>query len=325
VRVLVTGGAGYIGSVVTARLLQGGHDVVVADDLSTGHADAVPPGAHFHEASIDSLDEVLARSRVDAVMHFAARSLVGESTQEPAAYWHANVGGSLALFDAMRRHGVTRIVFSSSAAVYGDRAEQPIPESAAALPSSPYGATKLAVDLALRDYAASYGFAACSLRYFNVAGALVHDGYLLGEQHPTETHLIPIALHAAAGSGPPVSVFGTDYPTPDGTGIRDYIHVVDLADGHVRALEVCTPGAHRVVNLGTGSGHSVREVLAAVERVTRRPVPVREAARRAGDPAVLVASNTVAGRVLGWRPRLDLRRIISDAWTFEKAGALAAR
>ena len=237
-RVLVTGGAGYIGSVVSAQLLAGGHEVVVVDDLSTGHADAVPPGAVFHELPITALDGRLGDWNIDAAIHFAAKSLVGESTQEPALYWRNNVVGTIALLNSLRAYGVDRIVFSSSAAMYGVVEKQPIDEDVAPRPTSPYGATKLAIDLALSDYATAYGLAAVSLRYFNVAGALHTDSGLgFGERHATETHLIPNALRAAAGSGDRLRLFGTDYPTPDGTCVRDYIHVIDLADAHVKALD----------------------------------------------------------------------------------------
>ncbi len=317
-RVLVTGGAGYIGSVVTAQLLAAGHEVVVVDDLSTGHADAVPPGAEFHELPITALDPVLGDWGVEAAIHFAAKSLVGESTQNPALYWRNNVVGTVALLDSLRAFGVGRIVFSSSAATYGEAVEQPIREDAPARPTNPYGASKLAIDLALTDYANAYGLAAVSLRYFNVAGAL-HSGAgpSFGERHAPETHLIPNALRATAG-GAPMALFGTDYPTPDGTCIRDYIHVVDLGDAHVRALGAAVPGEHRIVNLGSGRGYSVREVLATVGDVVGRTVPVVEQGRRAGDPPVLVASNELAAELLGWRPERDLATMITDAWAFER-------
>lgn len=319
-RVLVTGGAGYIGSVVTARLLAGGHEVVVVDDLSTGHADAVPPGAEFHQLPISGLDGRLGDWRIDACIHFAARSLVGESTQEPSLYWRNNVVGTLALLDSLRAYGVDTIVFSSSAAAYGEVEEQPIREVAATRPTSPYGATKLAIDLALTDYATSYGMAAVSLRYFNVAGALhTADGRSYGERHVPETHLIPNALRAAAGDGEEMRLFGTDYPTPDGTCIRDYIHVVDLADAHVKALNVAEPGRHHIINLGSGRGYSVREVLLTIAEATGRDVPVVEAERRAGDPPVLVASNELAENLLDWTPTLDLTQMVRDAWEFVQA------
>ncbi|HJQ42407.1 MAG TPA: UDP-glucose 4-epimerase GalE [Jatrophihabitantaceae bacterium] len=315
-RVLVTGGAGYIGSVTTAVLLAAGHEVVVVDDLSTGHEDAIPAGASFHKARIDEIGEVLADWRIDAVVHFAARSLVEESMADPALYWRSNVLETIALLDAVRANGIRRFVYSSTAATYGDVDGAPIVETTRTAPVSAYGATKLAVDLALSDYAAAYGLSAVSLRYFNVAGALVDDAATLGERHVVETHLIPIALDVAAGDRAQLDIYGTDYPTPDGTCIRDYIHVVDLADAHVRALSLGDPGTHTVINLGSGSGYSVREVVTATAAVTGRAVPVREAPRRLGDVATLVASNSRAAELLGWRPTRDLTRMISDAWTF---------
>jgi UDP-glucose 4-epimerase len=318
-RVLVTGGAGYIGSVVSARLLAEGHEVVVVDDLSTGHADAVPAAAEFHQLSITGLDPVLGDWAVDAVIHFAAKSLVGESVANPAPYWRNNVVGTVALLDSLRAHGVPRIVFSSSAATYGQAEQQPIREDAPARPGNPYGASKLAIDLALTDYARAYGLAATSLRYFNVAGALLDpQGQSFGERHTTETHLIPNALRASGGTGSRMSLFGTDYPTPDGTCVRDYIHVIDLADAHLLALRAGVPGEHQIVNLGSGAGSSVREVLAAVAEVTGREVPVTEDARRAGDPPVLIASNEYAASLLGWRPSRDLATMVADAWEFEQ-------
>lgn len=319
-RVLVTGGAGYIGSVVAAQLLAGGHEVIVVDDLSTGHADAVPPGADFHQLPITALDGRLGDWKVNACIHFAAKSLVGESTRQPALYWRNNVAGTVALVDSLRAYGVNTIVFSSSAATYGDVDEQPIVEDSPAHPTSPYGATKLAVDLALTDYATSYRLSAVSLRYFNVAGALnTPQGLRFGERHEPETHLIPNALRAVAGQGPELQLFGTDYPTPDGTCVRDYIHVVDLADAHIQALRAAESGVHHIVNLGSGKGYSVREVLDAVGEVTGTPVPVVDAPRRAGDPPVLIASNEKAARLLGWTPTLDLHRMAADAWEFVQA------
>ena len=319
-RVLVTGGAGYIGSVVTAELLREGHDVVVVDDLSTGHADAVPPAAEFHQASIAELDPVLGDWQIDGVIHFAARSLVGESVTDPARYWRNNVVGTVALLDSLRAHSIGRIVFSSSAATYGEPEQQPITEDAPTRPTNAYGATKLAIDLALAGYARAYAMAAVSLRYFNVAGALARpDGTWVGERHATETHLVPNALRAAAGSGPRMQLFGTDYPTPDGTCVRDYVHVVDLAEAHLAALTAAEAGTAHVVNLGSGSGYSVRQVLDTVAEVTGRAVPVDDVARRAGDPAVLVAANGRAKQLLGWEPRRDLRAMVADAWSFQQA------
>ena len=318
-RVLVTGGAGYIGSVVTALLLAEGHEAVVVDDLSTGYAEAVPPGAEFHEMSITDVAPLLAERPVDAVIHFAAKSLVGESSEKPSLYWRGNVIATVSLLDAMRAAGVNRIVFSSTAAAYGQPESQPIREDAPTRPNSPYGSTKLAIDMLLTDYAKSYGLAPVSLRYFNVAGALhTPDGHSYGERHDPETHLIPNALRAAAGNGKEMALFGTDYPTADGTCVRDYIHVVDLGEAHLRALEAAQAGTHHIVNLGSGDGHTVRQVLDAIERVTGSPVPVTEAPRRAGDVAVLIASNERAAELLGWAPTRALPIMIEDAWRFER-------
>ncbi len=317
-RVLVTGGAGYIGSVTTAMLLAAGHEATVLDDLSTGHRDAVPDRADFVEADVCDAGDVLAREPFDAVLHFAARSLVGDSVADPAAYWHTNVGGSTALLDAIRAHGVPRIVFSSTAAVYGDPAEIPIGEDSETRPTNPYGASKLAVDHMIGSYAAAYGLAAVSLRYFNVAGAYAG----LGERHARETHLIPLVLEAARGLREHIVVYGTDWDTPDGTCVRDYIHVADLARAHVRALVAAAPGPPELCTLGTGVGVSVREVIATARQVTGCEISERPGPRRAGDPAVLVASAEHAAAFLGWRPELpDLARIIADAWAFHRAPA----
>jgi UDP-glucose 4-epimerase len=310
-RVLVAGGAGYIGSVVTAALLAGGHEVTVLDDLSTGHADAVPQGATLAEVSLHDSASVLAEVRPEAVLHFAAKSLVGASQQQPEDYWHTNVGGSLALLEAMRAAGCRRIVFSSTAATYGEPESVPIREDAPTRPTNTYGASKLAVDHMLTSYAVAHDFAAVSLRYFNVAGA----AYGLGERHTTETHLIPIALQVAAGQRDSLAVYGHDYPTPDGTCIRDYVHVGDLADAHLLALPAAAPGEHRIYNLGNGTGFSVQEVVEAVREVTGQPVPVVVSARRAGDPAQLVASSERIQVDLGWTPKhTDLPGIVRDAW-----------
>jgi UDP-glucose 4-epimerase len=321
-RLLVTGGAGYIGSVVAAMLVNGGHEVTVLDDLSTGHDDAIPPGARLVKGFVADAGAVLGEHAYDAVMHFAAKSLVAESVEHPDRYWHGNVGGTLALLDAMRAHDVPRLIFSSTAATYGEPAGVPIEETAPAAPTNPYGASKLAVDLAITGYARAYGVAAVSLRYFNVAGALFGaDGRGSGERHAVETHLIPIALQVAAGTKAAHDIYGTDYPTPDGTCVRDYLHVADLADAHLRAMQVATPGAHRIVNLGSGAGHSVREVADAVGRVTGQALPINEMGRRQGDPAVLVASNVLAATELGWRPTSDLDAMIADAWKFAQQAA----
>jgi UDP-glucose 4-epimerase len=315
-RVLVAGGAGYIGSVVTAALLEGGHEVTVLDDLSTGHADAVPDGARFVQARLQESAPVLADVRPEAVLHFAAKSLVGESQQRPELYWEHNVGGSLALLEAMRAADCRRIVFSSTAATYGEPEQVPIREDAPTRPTNTYGATKLAVDAMLTSYATAYDFAAVSLRYFNVAGA----AHGLGERHTTETHLIPIALQVAAGTRASMTIYGEDYPTPDGTCIRDYIHVSDLADAHLLALTAPEPGEHRVYNLGNGTGFSVQQVVDAVREVTGHEVPVEVGPRRAGDPAQLVAASDRIRADLGWTPRHpDLTGIVRDAWDVAQA------
>src|SRR5215218_4243805 len=310
-RILVAGGAGYIGSVVTAALLAEGHEVTVLDDLSTGHADAVPDGATLAQVSLHDSGPVLAEVGPEAVLHFAAKSLVGASQVEPEAYWHTNVGGSLALLEAMRAADCRRIVFSSTAATYGEPEQVPIREEAPTRPTNTYGATKLAVDAMLTSYAVAHGFAAVSLRYFNVAGA----AYGLGERHTTETHLIPIALQVAAGRRESMTVYGDDYPTPDGTCIRDYVHVGDLADAHLLALPAPAAGEHRIYNLGNGTGFSVQEVVDAAREVTGHPIPVTLGERRAGDPAQLVASSDRIRADLGWAPRhTDLVGIVRDAW-----------
>ncbi|HUD78986.1 MAG TPA: UDP-glucose 4-epimerase GalE [Streptosporangiaceae bacterium] len=316
-RLLVTGGAGYIGSVVTARLVAAGHEVVVLDDLSTGHADAVPAGAVLEVGDVRERGAAVLAAGIDAVLHFAGKSLVGESVAKPELYWSVNLGGALALLDAMRAAGVGRIVFSSTAAVYGEPASVPIPETALTLPTSPYGASKLAVDVALAEYARLAGIGAVSLRYFNVAGAYeVPGGGWLGERHATETHLIPNVLAVARSDAGAVSIFGDDYPTPDGTCVRDYIHVADLAVAHLLALDACEPGRHRVYNLGSGRGYSNTEVLAACREVTGIDIAAVMAGRRAGDPAVLIASSERIGAELGWRPERGLRDMVADAWAF---------
>ncbi|MFD0883912.1 UDP-glucose 4-epimerase GalE [Streptosporangium algeriense] len=322
-KLLVTGGAGYIGSVVAAQLVEAGHEVVVLDDLSTGHADAVPSGARFVQGSITDASGVL--TGVDGVLHFAARSLVGESVEKPGLYWGHNLGGTLALLDAMRTAGVGRIVFSSTAATYGEPERSPILETDPTRPTNPYGASKLAVDTALTAFAGLYGLAAVSLRYFNVGGAYTApDGRTYRERHTVETHLIPNVLAVALGGRETVSLFGTDYPTPDGTCVRDYVHVADLARAHLLALGACSPGEHRIYNLGSGTGFSVREVLSVCREVTGHPIPAVELDRRPGDPAVLVASSEKIQRDLGWKPEHPaLTEIVTDAWNALQAPSTA--
>ncbi len=311
VRLLVTGGAGYIGSVVASQLLEAGHEVVVLDNLDTGHADAVPDGATFVRASIDEAEDVLGDG-IAAVLHFAAKSLVGESVAAPEIYWHNNVVGSLRLLDAMRRTGVRRIVFSSTAATYGQPDVSPITEDTPAVPINPYGQSKLAVDHMLSGEAAAHSLAAVSLRYFNVGGAYAGRG----ERHVPETHLIPNVLAVAAGEREQVAIFGTDYPTRDGTAVRDYLHVEDLGRAHLLALEKAVPGEHLICNLGTGTGYTVREVVETCREVTGHDIPAAEQDRRPGDPPTLVASAERARERLGWQTEHGLDRIVSDAWAF---------
>jgi UDP-glucose 4-epimerase len=311
-KLLVTGGAGYIGSVVTAHLLAAEHQVTVLDDLSTGHADAVPDGASFVEGSLlDETRVAVVDEGFDGVLHFAAKSLVPESITNPERYWRNNLCGTLQLLEVMRAVGIPRLVFSSTAAVYGEPDQVPIPETAPTRPSSAYGASKLAVDLMIGTYAQAYGLAATSLRYFNVAGASGR----YGERHTTETHLIPIVLEVASGRRDRVQVYGSDYPTPDGTAIRDYIHVDDLAEAHLLALDAAQPARHAIYNLGNGMGYSVRQVIQAARLVTGRPIQAVDAPRRSGDPAVLVASSGRIGAELGWTPHKPaLEDMIRDAW-----------
>lgn len=313
-KLLVTGGAGYVGSVVAAQLLAEGHDVVVFDNLAKGHRSSVPKEAAFIEGDLTDSQHVqqAVTADLDGVLHFAALSLVGESVANPAQYWHVNVGGTQQLLDAMREKGIPRLVFSSTAATYGNPHKSPITEDCETNPTNPYGASKLAVDHMIASYCAAYGLGAFSLRYFNVAGA--HGS--IGEIHEPETHLIPNVLKAAAGTGNTVKVFGNDWPTADGTAIRDYIHVTDLAIAHSKALSACTAGTHEIVNLGSGSGHSVLQVIEAVERVTGVPVHREMVARRAGDPAILVAANAKAEQVLGWQPARTLDDMVASAWAF---------
>ncbi|MGY0058992.1 UDP-glucose 4-epimerase GalE [Streptomyces sp. LZ34] len=309
---LVTGGAGYVGSVVAAHLLEAGHRVTVLDDLSTGHRAGVPEGAEFIEGRIQDAGKWLDPS-YDGVLHFAAFSQVGESVANPEKYWVNNVGGTTELLAAMREAGVRKLVFSSTAATYGEPEQVPITEDAPTAPTNPYGATKLAVDHMISGECAAHGLAAVSLRYFNVAGA--YGAY--GERHDPESHLIPLVLQVAQGRREAISVYGDDYPTSDGTCVRDYIHVADLAEAHLLALGGAAEGEHLICNLGNGNGFSVREVIETVRQVTGHPIPEVTAPRRGGDPAVLVASAERAKERLGWRPsRADLAGIVADAWRF---------
>jgi UDP-glucose 4-epimerase len=316
-KLLVTGGAGYIGSIVAKQLLDAGHEVVVLDNLETGHRAAVSPGAELVVGDLldrHALGDVM-RSGLDGVLHFAALALVAESVSHPERYYRTNVGGTLNLLEAMDAAGVRHLVFSSTCAVYGEPDETPIRETAVPRPVNAYGASKLSVDLMIRDFCRAHGLGAVSLRYFNVAGA--SGG--LGEDHDPETHLIPNVLRAALGLAPEVKIYGTDYPTDDGTAVRDYIHIEDLSAAHLLALEATTKGEHKVFNLGTGSGYSVRQVIETAQSVTGKQIPAREAARRPGDPPELVAASDRIKAELGWEPTKTLGAMIGDAWDFAQA------
>ena len=307
-RILVTGGAGYVGSTATAILADRGYEVVVFDDLSMGHADAVDPRATFIEGTL--LDPDALRAALvgcEAVIHFAGKSLVGESVEKPDLYHHVNVDGTANLLDAMSIHGIDKIVFSSSAATYGQPVDDPITEESVAAPTNPYGASKLEID----NMITARGISAISLRYFIVAGAYKSANGWLAERHNPETHLIPLVLRATAEN--PLKIFGTDWDTKDGTCIRDYVHVVDLIEAHILALGALKPHVHEIVNLGSGGGYSVREVISVASKVLGREVPAVESPRRAGDPGTLVASIVKAKSLLGWEPTRDLETMISDA------------
>jgi UDP-glucose 4-epimerase len=317
-KLLVTGGAGYIGSIVARHLTGAGHEVVVLDNLERGHRAAVAPEMRLVVADLLDVERLgpLLREGFDGVLHFAALSLVGESVEHPERYYRTNVGGTLNLLEAMRDAGVDKLVFSSTAAVYGESEQIPIPETAPTRPGNAYGRSKLAVDHMIGDFCVAYGLGAVSLRYFNVAGA--SGG--AGEDHNPETHLIPNVLKAALRTNPVVELYGTDYATSDGTAVRDYIHVDDLAVAHLLALDHTRPGEHQIFNLGNGSGFSVRDVIAAAREVTGTEIPISEAPRRPGDPPVLVASSELIREELGWEPRRPgLEGMIGDAWTFAQA------
>src|SRR5688572_24828246 len=322
-RVAVTGGAGYIGSVVTDQLIAEGHDVLVIDNLVKGHRDAVNELAQFAAIDLAAIDEVTTAMRMfgaEAVIHMAAVSLVGESVTDPAKYYRENVVAGLALLDAMRAASVGRLVFSSTAAVYGDPEKQPIEETDATAPGNPYGDAKLAFERALPWYGHAYGLSSISLRYFNAAGATA----MRGERHDPETHLIPLVLDVAAGRRDEILIFGDDYDTPDGTCVRDYIHVEDLARAHTLALEgLDKAGDSRVYNLGCGgAGYSVRQVVDAATRISGTPIRSRIVGRRAGDPAVLIASSDRIARDLGWKPeRHTLDEIVTTAWDWMQRSA----
>ncbi|UPG92589.1 UDP-glucose 4-epimerase GalE [Luteibacter aegosomatissinici] len=318
-KILICGGAGYVGSHMVRYVLERGHEVVVYDNLSTGHRESVPAGHPFIHGDIGDagkLARVFADHRFDAVMHFCARSLVGESVVDPYAYYENNVGNTIALLDAMRHAGVDKLVFSSTAAVFGHPVSDTIDESHPTAPINPYGQSKLMIEQVLADAAKAYGLRSVALRYFNAAGASACGS--IGEAHDPETHLIPNVLKAVLGQGSGLKVFGTDYDTRDGTCVRDYVHVNDLASAHLLAIEYM--GMHEgafTFNLGNGEGFTVREVIAAAEKVTGRPVPHEFAGRRPGDPAVLVASSAQAREQLGWRPAMArMEDILASAWNW---------
>ncbi len=311
-RILVTGGAGYIGATAVDILMGQGFDISVLDDCSTGHEDDVPKGVKFVKGSLlnrEAISESL--EGCSAVIHFAGKSLVGESVAKPELYWQVNVVGSRNLLDVMRENKVKKIVFSSSAATYGEPESVPISENAPTRPTNAYGATKLAIDAMITDEARAHGLAAASLRYFNVAGALQSQRGWLTERHDPETHLIPNILRSTPAN--PVKIFGVDWPTVDGTCIRDYVHVIDLIDAHISALRVIKESSHEIINLGSGTGYSVREVLTAASAALRHQVPFIESARRLGDPAVLIADIRKAQKILGWTPQRDINVMVADA------------
>lgn len=318
-RILVTGGAGYIGSHAVRLFLERGHDVWVYDDLSLGHRGAVPAERLVVGELADAgrLDQAVVGHRIEAVVHFAAFTYVGESVSDPGKYYRNNLVNTLNLLECLRRNGVWRFVFSSTAATYGAPERVPISEDEAQRPINPYGRSKVAVEGALGDYASAYGWGYAALRYFNASGAAA-DG-TIGEDHRPETHLIPLVIQAALGQKPHIEIFGTDYPTADGTCVRDYVHVDDLADAHLLALERLERGVGLRYNVGIGKGYSVREVIRAVEEVTGKSVPVREGPRRPGDPPVLVASSDRIKAELAWRPKYtELKPIVETAWRWHK-------
>ena len=318
-RILVTGGAGYIGSTAAAILLERGFDVTVLDDCSTGHADAVPSAATFiHGSILDPHVVATALAGCEAVIHFAAKSLVGESVEKPDLYFDVNVNGTRILLDQMSALGISKLVFSSTAATYGQPEVIPIAESSVTKPTSPYGSTKLSVDQMISKESES-GLAAISLRYFNVAGAFKSVNGWIAERHNPETHLIPNVLRATKAS--PLKLFGNDWPTQDGTPIRDYIHVVDLIDAHILALDALVASSHQIINLGSGGGYSVKEVINAAAKVLGREIPTEITSRRAGDPAILIADISKAANVLAWKPERDIALMVSNAWEAINAAA----
>lgn len=319
--ILVCGGAGYIGSHAVYQLIEKGESVVIVDNLQTGHRNAVHPKAKFYEGDIrdaDVLDKIFTENAIDTVVHFAANSLVGESVEKPLKYFNNNVYGMQILLESMVKHSVDKIVFSSTAAVYGEPKRIPILEDDPTEPTNPYGESKRIMEKMMKWVSRANGVRFVSLRYFNAAGA-IEDGSI-GEDHNPESHLIPLILQAPMGKRDHITVFGEDYPTPDGTCLRDYIHVIDLADAHVLAIDYLRKGGEsNIFNLGNGRGFSVKEMIEAAKKATGRDIKVEIGARRAGDPAQLIASSEKAKKVLGWRPKYtDVKQIIQTAWTFHQ-------
>lgn len=319
--ILVAGGAGYIGSHMVALLAEKGIDVIVADNLCTGHRQAVKGARKLYVGDLrdaEFLDRVFSENDIDGVINFAAFSLVGESVTDPLKYYGNNVGGAQSLLTAMKAHGVKKIVFSSTAATYGEPEKQPIEETDRTDPTNPYGASKLAIEGMLKWCDKAYGIRYAALRYFNAAGSNTDLG--IGEDHDPETHLIPLVMKTALGQRSHIGIFGDDYPTPDGTCVRDYIHVRDLAEAHLLALEYLErEGKSDIFNLGSGDGYSVKEIIDTARRITGRDIPAKIEPRRPGDPSVLIASNKKAAQVLGWTPKRGLDEIIADAWAWHSA------
>jgi UDP-glucose 4-epimerase len=317
-KILVTGGAGYVGSICATQIMKAGHEVVIIDDLTTGHSEAVSPGATFLRMNLGdrtAMKHLLSQHRIDAVFHFAAKAQVGESMIEPAKYFHTNVVEALSMLECLREAGVKKFVFSSTAATYGNPTTVPIPEDCAKAPVNPYGESKLAFEQILRWYANSYGFSAVAFRYFNACGATETQG----EIHDPETHLIPLIMQAASGRRESISIFGTDYPTPDGSCLRDYVHILDIADAHLLALKRMDQPGFRAFNIGTGKAYSVLEVCRMVEEVTGRKLNIKYAGRREGDPAVLCAAVDRIQQEFGWKAsHSDLRSIVESAWKWEQ-------
>jgi UDP-glucose 4-epimerase len=317
-RVLVTGGAGYVGSVCCEELLRQGYEVSVVDNLSTGHRHAVPAGAEFHHTDIGDaagMRKVLASKRFDAVFHFAAKALIPESVTNPAVFYHANVVAATTMIDAVREAGIKRFIFSSTAAVYGNPVEVPIPEDHPKAPVNSYGETKLAFERLLQWYSSAYGLSVCAFRYFNASGATLERG----EEHVPETHILPLLFEAAVGERGFFTIYGCDYPTPDGTCVRDYVHVLDIAQAHILAFQKMNTPGFSVYNIGLGKSYSVREVHARAEKIIQMKIPVRDGSSRPGDPAVLCASPTRLMSELGWKPQhSDLDHIIETAWAWKQ-------